>query len=99
MSTDKIEQLKERDILEVMRELEAGRASAANDADTRADGAKPSASDSPDPSDLLASLKKKRDLMGLLDGYSEAKGIVERRQELEDAISFLEKLNLNMSDE
>ena len=99
MSTEKIEQLKERDILEVMRELENSRASAAKDADTRADGAKPSAPVSPDPSDLLASLKKKRDLMGLLDGYSEAKGIVEKRQELEDAISFLEKLNLNMSDE
>lgn len=99
MSTQKIEQLKERDILEVMREIEAGRASAAKATETRADDAKPAAAASPDPGDLLVSLKKKRELMGLLDGYSEAKGIVERRQELEDAISFLEKLNLDTQDE
>jgi len=95
-----IEDIRERDILDVVREIETGRshqtnalAAGAPEAGASVDSPEaPSATASPDPADLLNSLKKKRDLMGLLDGYSEAKGIVEKRQELEEAISFLEKL-------
>ena len=91
MVTPRIEDIRERDTLEVMREIEAGRASETRAPEAPAAEANPQAG-SPDPADLLVSLKKKRELMGLLDGYSEAKGIVEKRQELEDAISFLEQL-------
>ncbi|MBN1282303.1 MAG: hypothetical protein JXA24_00840 [Proteobacteria bacterium] len=97
MSTQKIGTEREKDILDVMREIEAGKAPAAPRIEEDAAEAGNS-NPSRDPADLLVSLRKKRELLSLLDGYSEAKGIVDRKKELEEAIGFLEELSITLAE-
>jgi len=90
MSTHSVTGLKERDILDVMREIESSRAVEEKPLEK---GLNPKSSPAEsDPAALLARLKDKQALINLLDGYAEAKGIVEKREELEEAIEFLEKI-------
>jgi hypothetical protein len=75
----------ERDILSVIRELEGKEMPVSQPhVDPEADTA--------DPRGLLESLKKKAELVKLLDGYSEANDVVAMKRELGDAIDFLEQL-------
>ena len=63
MSTQNVSQNAQRDIFDVMREIEAGRTQAtvhANDAKAAGEGARANV---PDPKALCDSLKKKRELM------------------------------------
>jgi hypothetical protein len=91
---------RERDILEVMREIERGQVKASDTARARDEGDRaPETKSVPDPDALLSSLKAKRDLLNLLDGYSEAKDIVKMKSQLNEAIDFLEALNLDEGDE
>ena len=98
MSTQNVSQNAQRDIFDVMREIEAGRTQAtvhANDAKAAGEGARANV---PDPKALCDSLKKKRELLGLLEGYAEAKDLVGKKEDLEEAIEFLEELGLAISD-
>jgi len=77
----------EVDILSVIRELEGNRpAPAVARAASEDDFA------SPDPAKLLESLQKKRDLINLLGGYADLKGISDMKSKLNEAISDLEEI-------
>ena len=93
MNTQNIAPNTERDILDVMREIEGGSSSHASpEKDVeKSDGAADIAGIH-DPDMLRGSLEQKLKLIELVEGYSEAKGIVEKKQELKEAIEFLNEL-------
>jgi|GEM_PF-5513795 len=98
MSTQGIGQAAERDILDVMREIEAGSAPKPHEDD--AAGSKPAqAQGAIDTDHLYDSIKKKYEVMRLLEGYAGSPGIAEKRQELKEALEFLEELNTALDDE
>ena len=85
MSTGHVSKNPEVDTLSVIRELE--RSGPAPIAQGEKDVAH-----SPDPAKLLESLQKKRDLIGLIDGYANVKGIGEMKSRLNEAIVDLEEI-------
>ena len=87
MSTGNVSKHSEADILSIVRELDASKPAPA----VNSDGGSPDVS-SPDPSKLLESLQKKRDLISLLDGYGDVKGIGEMKGKLNEAIADLEEI-------
>jgi len=98
MSTQNVSQNAQRDIFDVMREIEASHTQAtvhANDAKAMGEDTQANV---PDPKALCDSLKKKRELLGLLEGYAEAKDLVGKKEDLEEAIEFLEELGLALKD-
>ena len=98
MSTQNVSQNTERDIFDVMREIEAGHTQDTVHADdAKAAGAEAKAG-VPDPKALYDSLRQKRELLSLLEGYAEAKDLVGKKEDLEEAIEFLEELGLALKD-
>jgi len=98
MSTQNVRQNAQRDIFDVMREIEAGRTQVqAHADDAKATGAE-AEKGVPDPKALYDSLRQKRELLSLLEGYAEAKDLVGKKEDLEEAIEFLEELGLALKD-
>ncbi len=87
MSTSNVNRNTETDFLSIVRELDRAQANRS--------GVKPEkASENPaaSPAMLLESLQKKRELIGLIDGYANVKGIDDMKNKLNDAIADLEDI-------
>lgn len=87
MSTSNVNRNPEADILSVVRDLDRSQASRP---ESKPDEA-PEVS-SADPAKLLDSLQKKRELIGLIDGYADVKGIDDMKDKLNEAIADLEDI-------
>ncbi|MFH0800677.1 MAG: hypothetical protein V2A66_10945 [Pseudomonadota bacterium] len=77
---------REGDILAVIRELESQKPAAKTSASTEPEV------QSPDPHQLLASLKTKGELINLLNGYVDKTDIANMKKQLNEAIVDLEQI-------
>lgn len=87
MSTPSVSRLAEADILSVVRELESRQPVRMNRKDSPLETAP-----AHDPSKLLESLQKKRQLINLIDGYTDASDMNDMKTRINEAIADLEEI-------
>lgn len=86
MSTTNINRQGEADILSIMRDLESRQPCPKPCKEKKA------SPDGVNPSKLLESLHKKRDLINLIDGYADTADMGEMKTKLNEAIADLEDI-------